>query len=132
MIGPWQHSLAFQQKLGEKDFGPAASNEGAVTLSLFASTSAVDTDFTGKPEPVQPGAIYDFMIGVGQTSIVVAKGQRLRLHVSSSNFPQYDRSMNTGNAIGVDEKGIIAQQTIYHDLNRTSYLELPMAVIAKA
>jgi len=130
---------------------------GPVTLRLFASTSAVDTDFTakltvvepdgksfnlcegllrlsgrnftGKSEPAEPGKVYDIMIGVGQTSIVLAKGQRLRLQVSSSNFPQYDRNMNTGNAIGVDAKGVIAQQTIHHDANRASYLEVPMAVV---
>jgi putative CocE/NonD family hydrolase len=126
---------------------------GPVTLRLFASTSAVDTDFTaklcvvaadksinlcegllrlsgrnftGKPEPVKPGEVYDFTIGIGQTSIVIAKGQSLRLHVSSSNFPQYDRNMNTGNGIGVDAKGVIAQQTIFHDRARASYLELPV------
>jgi uncharacterized protein len=127
---------------------------GAVTLRLFASTSAIDTDFTakltvvesagksfnlcegllrvsgrnftGKPEPAEPGKVYDLVIGVGQTSVVIAKGQRLRLQVSSSNFPQYDRNMNTGHAIGVDAKGVVAQQTIHHDRNRASYLELSM------
>ena len=128
---------------------------GPVTLKLFAATSAVDTDFTakltlvsadgrsinlcegllrlsgrnfiGKAEPVEPEKVYDITIGVGQTSIVVARGERLRLQVSSSNFPQYDRNMNTGNAIGVDAKGVVARQTIHHDRERASYLELPMA-----
>ena len=128
---------------------------GPVTLRLFASTSALDTDFTaklcvvetdgksfnlcegilrlsgrnftGKAEPAEPNKVYDLTIGVGQTSIVIAKGQRLRLQVSSSNFPHYDRNMNTGSAIGVDAKGVVAQQTIFHDRNRASYLELPMA-----
>jgi len=127
---------------------------GPVTLRLFASTSAVDSDFTakltiveaagksynlcegilrlsgrnftGKAEPAEPGHIYDLTIGVGQTSVVVAKGQRLRLQVSSSNFPHYDRNMNTGNPIGVDAKGIVAQQTIHHAGKQASYLELPM------
>lgn len=127
---------------------------GPVTLRLFASTSARDTDFTaklthvrpdgksinlcegllrmagrnfnGKPEPVTPNAVNDVVIGVGQTSLVVPKGHRLRLQVSSSNFPQYDRNMNTGNAIGVDAKGVVANQTVFHDAARASYLELPM------
>jgi putative CocE/NonD family hydrolase len=127
---------------------------GAVTLRLFASTSAIDTDFTakltvvesdgksfnlcegllrlsgrnftGKADPAEPEKIYDLVIGVGQTSVVIAKDQRLRLQVSSSNFPQYDRNMNTGNAIGVDAKGVVAQQIIHHDRSRASYLELPM------
>jgi putative CocE/NonD family hydrolase len=135
-------------------FTSATEISGPVTLRLFASTSAVDTDFTakltvvesdgksfnlcegllrvsgrnftGKPEPAEAGKIYELMIGVGQTSIVIAKGQRLRLQVSSSNFPQYDRNMNTGNAIGVDAKGIVAQQTIHHERTRASCLELPM------
>jgi putative CocE/NonD family hydrolase len=133
---------------------------GPVVLRLFASTSATDTDFTAKltiveadgksfnlcegllrvagrnfkgtPEPAKPGKVYDLTIGVGQTSVVVAKGQRLRLQVSSSNFPQYDRNMNTGNAIGVDAKGIVAQQTIHHDRARASYLEVPMAEVRGA
>lgn len=127
---------------------------GPVTLRLFAATSAIDTDFTAKltvvegdgksfnlcegllrlsgrnftgtAEPADPNKVYDLVIGVGQTSIVIAKGQRLRLQISSSNFPQYDRNMNTGNAVGFDAKGIIAEQTIYHDRERASYLELPI------
>jgi putative CocE/NonD family hydrolase len=83
-------------------------------------------NFTGKPEPAEPGKVYDLMIDVVQTSVVIAKGQKLRLQVSSSNFPMYDRNMNTGNAIGVDAKGVVAQQTIHHDRDRASYLELPM------
>jgi uncharacterized protein len=63
---------------------------------------------------------------------VVMKGQRLRLQVSSSNYPQYDRNMNTGNAIGVDAKGVIAQQTIYHSKANASYLELPIARARRA
>ena len=130
---------------------------GPIILRMFASTSAIDTDctakltvveasgksfnlcegllrvagrnFKGTPEPTEPGKVYDLTIGVGQTSVVIAKGQRLRLQVSSSNFPQYDRNMNTGNPIGVDAKGIVAQQTIHHDRERASYLEVPMAKV---
>jgi putative CocE/NonD family hydrolase len=140
-------------------FDADAEISGPVTLRLFASTSAVDTDFTakltmvgtdgksinlcegllrlsgrnfkGEREPAEPGKIYDLMIGVGQTSVVIAKGQRVRLQVSSSNFPQYDRNMNTGNAIGVDAKGVIAQQTIHHDRTNASYLELPMTSVVR-
>ena len=88
-------------------------------------------NLTGKAELAKPGQVYDLTIGVGQTSVVIAKGQRLRLQVSSSNFPQYDRNMNTGNAIGVDAKGVVAQQTIHHDRKRPSYLELPIAKQAR-
>ena len=134
-------------------FEAPAEISGPITLRLFCSTSAPDTDFTAKlthvhpdgrsvnlcegllrmagrtfkgvREPTRPGEVYDVVIGVGQTSLVVPKGHRLRLQVSSSNFPQYDRNMNTGNKVGVDEKGIVANQTIFHDGARASYLEIP-------
>lgn len=132
---------------------------GPVTLKLFASTSAVDTDFTaklthvlpngesvnlcecllrlsgrnftGEPEPATPGEVYELTLGVGQTSVVIAQGHRLRLQVSSSNFPQFDRNMNTGHAIGVDAKGVVARQTVYHGPERRSRLELPMAELTQ-
>lgn len=138
-----------------KPFKDAVEISGPITLRLHASTSAVDTDFTakvtfvspegislnlcecllrlsgrnltGEPELATPGKIYDLTLGVGQTSIVIEKGYQLRLQISSSNFPQFDRNMNTGNAIGVDEKGIVARQTIYYGLNNSSYLELPVS-----
>lgn len=131
---------------------------GPVTLTLFASTSAVDTDFTaklthvspdgtsinlcecllrlsgrnftGEPEPAEPDKVYELVLGVGQTSLVIGKGHRLRLQVSSSNFPQYDRNMNTGNTIGVDAEGVVARQRIYHTPDQASFLEIPMQPLA--
>jgi len=129
---------------------------GPVTLKLYASTSAVDTDFTaklthvnlagesinlcesllrvsgrnftGEPEPAIPGEIYELTLGVGQISVVIGRGESIRLQVSSSNFPQYDRNMNTGNAIGVDSEGIVAQQEVHHSRELSSFLELPVIV----
>lgn len=128
---------------------------GPVALVLHASSSAKDTDFTaklthvrangvsmnlcegllrmsgrnftGKPEPLTPGEVYRVTIGVGQTSIVIPRGDRIRLQVSSSNFPQFDRNMNTGNPIGVDARGVVAKQTVFHGAAHASRLELPMA-----
>jgi putative CocE/NonD family hydrolase len=136
-------------------FGTDTEISGPVTLRLFASTSAVDTDFTAKlalvwpdgrsynlceaiqrfsgrdltpePEPAKPGETYELAIGIGQTSLMVMQGQRLRLQVSSSNFPMYDRNMNTGNPPGTDAHGIKATQTIFHEPEKASYLELPIA-----
>ncbi|MGE0060047.1 MAG: CocE/NonD family hydrolase, partial [Dehalococcoidia bacterium] len=124
-------------------------------LHLAASTSAVDTDFTAKLchvypdgrsynlcegivrlrgrnlrsewDEVTPGEIYDLTITIGQTSLVVQKGHALRLQVSSSNFPQFDRNMNTANPIGTDAHGVRALQTIYHDAEHQSYIDLPVA-----
>ncbi|NUQ54805.1 MAG: CocE/NonD family hydrolase, partial [Dehalococcoidia bacterium] len=127
---------------------------GPVKLHLLASTSAVDTDFMAKlvdvypngaafniaegvvrskyregllsPKPVVPGAVTHYVIDLASTSIVFKRGHRIRLDITSSNFPQIDRNMNTGNPFGVDAEGIVALQTVYHDDRYASYLELPV------
>ncbi len=131
---------------------------GPLQVHLFASTSAVDTDFTAKLthvyadgrsynlgegiirargrnlksefEDVTPGEIYEYTITVGQTSLVVQKGHALRLQISSSNFPQFDRNMNTGNPIGTDAHGLRARQTVYHQPGYASYIDLPVIPVA--
>jgi hypothetical protein len=101
---------------------------GPVSLELFAKSSAVDTDFTAKlvdvapdgfaqnltegilraryrdsqekPALMNPGQLYKFTIDLWSTSNVFLKGHTLRLEVSSSNFPRFDRNLNTGEAAG--------------------------------
>lgn len=127
---------------------------GPLLLHLFASTSARDTDFTAKlidvypdgsayniaegcirarcrksvlrPEPVNPGEIYEYIIDLAVTSIVFGRGHRIRIDVSSSNFPRIDRNMNTGNPFGEDAEGIPAVQTIYHQSDYASYIDMPV------
>ncbi|HSW58996.1 MAG TPA: CocE/NonD family hydrolase [Dehalococcoidales bacterium] len=127
---------------------------GPLELRLYAATSATDTDFTAKlvdvyPDgtaynlaegirrasriqavekisPIIPGKIYEYVIPLGETSQLFRKGHRVRLEISSSNFPMFDRNMNTGRAIGEDALGVIAFQTIYHQSEYASYLELPV------
>src|SRR5690606_6802533 len=107
---------------------------GPIQLHLYASTTVVDTDFTAKlvdvhpdgrayniadgiqrarfrkwsssPELVKPGEIYEYVIDMGNTSNMFKKGHCIRIDISSSNFPWYDRNMNTGNPIGEDAVGI--------------------------
>jgi putative CocE/NonD family hydrolase len=127
---------------------------GPIVANLFASTSAADTDFTaklcqvlpdgrsyniqegilrlsgrdllGRRQAVTPGEVYELRIGVGQTSIVIPAGSSLRLQVASSNFPHWDRNMNTGHPVGTDAAGVTARQSVYHAGTLASYLELPM------
>ncbi len=127
---------------------------GPLQLHLFAATSAVDTAFTpklvhvypdsqaynlaegiirasgrkltGEREAVKPGEVTEYTITLGNTSQLIPRGHRLRIDVSSSNFPLFDRNMNTGNPIGVDAKGVVATQTIYHQENYASYIDLPV------
>jgi len=127
---------------------------GPLRLRLFASTSARDTDFTAKlvhvrpdgqsfnlaegiirlsgrtlgaaPDVVEPEEIYALEIVLGHTSQLLRAGDRLRVDVSSSNFPQFDRNMNTGHAIGADAQGVAALQHVHHSRDAASYLELPV------
>ncbi len=127
---------------------------GQITLKLYASSSAPDTDFTAtlvdvhpdgravilaegilrsryresveNPTLIEPERIYEFPVQVWETSNLFRAGHRIRLEVSSSNFPRFDRNLNTGHAPGMDAKMQVAQQTIYHDNERPSRLILPV------
>jgi uncharacterized protein len=127
---------------------------GPINVHVFATTSAVDTDFTAKlcdvypdgrsynlvegiirsggrkftakPELISPGNVCDYTIIMGNTSNLFRKGHRIRIDISSSNFPLYDRNMNTGNPIGEDAVGIPAMQTVYHQSDYASYIDLPI------
>ena len=128
---------------------------GPVQLELFAKSSAVDTDFTAKlvdvwpngfaqnltegivcaryrssqekPELMKPGQIYKFTVDLWSTANVFLKGHRLRLEISSSNFPRFDRNLNTGQEAGVAGKPLPATNTVYHDTGHPSALILPIA-----
>ena len=127
---------------------------GPVQLELFAKSSAVDTDFTAKlldvgpdgfaqnltegivraryrnsqekSELMNPGQIYMFTVDLWATANVFRKGHRLRLEVSSSNFPRFDKNLNTGGNASVDGKPVPATNTIFHDAEHPSALILPI------
>ena len=126
---------------------------GPLVLHLFATSSCRDTDFTAKlvdvypdgrafnvadgivraqyrnsfsrPELLNPGEILEFVIRLGHASQSFLCGHRIRIDITSSNFPTFDRNMNTGNPIGEDTEGISALQTIYHQAEYASYIDLP-------
>lgn len=128
---------------------------GPVTLELYASSSAVDTDFTAKlvdvwpngfaqnltegivrarfrnsesaPELLNPGQVYKFDIDLWSTSNVFKQGHRLRLEISSSNFPRFDRNLNTGGNAQFGGRPVSATNTILHDAEHPSALMLPIA-----
>ena len=127
---------------------------GPVKLVLWASSSATDTDFTGKLVDVSPeGKAYNLcdgilraryrngmerpaLLGPGQaqrfeidlwvTSSLFKRGHRIRLEVSSSNFPRFDRNPNSGKPFGTDTELLSARQTILHDAEHPSHLLLPV------
>jgi putative CocE/NonD family hydrolase len=127
---------------------------GFITAEIQAATSAVDTDFTAmlvdvdpsgyaryladgivraryrrsreRAEPVEPGRVETYAVDLWATSNVFKAGHRLRLYVSSSNFPRFDRNLNTGEAAATGSRMVKAQQTVYHDAARPSALILPV------
>jgi uncharacterized protein len=127
---------------------------GSVILDLFAASTAVDTDFTAKlvdvwpngyaqnltegilraryresmseAKPIEPGKIYEYKIDMWSTSNVFLKGHVIRLEVSSSNFPRFDRNLNTGKSAATDSQFVKATQTISHDSAHPSALILPI------
>jgi hypothetical protein len=125
---------------------------GPVKAVLWVSTSQRDTDFTAKlvdvfpdgyarnltdgilrlryrnslerPEPVRPGEMYQITLDAGIASNAFLKGHRIRVEISSSNFPRFDRNPNTGAAIAAETRLFKANQTVYHDRQHPSRLVL--------
>jgi uncharacterized protein len=133
---------------------------GPLVVKLWASSQAVDTDFTAKlvdvyppnkdfpqgvdlnigdgiiraryrnslshAELMKPGQIYQFTIELYPTSLVFAKGHKIRVDISSSNFPRFDVNPNTGEPLGDNRRWAIATNTIYHDAAHPSQIVLPL------
>ena len=128
---------------------------GPLKLRLFVTCSASDTDLVVKlcdvrPDNVsynvideyyrcrwregydktllfEPGKLYEFEIDMGPIAHRFLAGHRVRLQITSSAFPHFDRNMNTGNPIGTDAQGVIAEVTVFHDAKRPSAVILPLA-----
>jgi putative CocE/NonD family hydrolase len=70
--------------------------------------------------------VYRLEIDLVGTAVAFRQGHRIRIHVTSSHFPQFDRNPNTGAPFGTTAEVRIAQQTIYHDAERASHVLLPV------
>ena len=91
-------------------------------MSCAAGTAESTTTAT----PLEPGKIYKFSIDLWATSNAFKAGHRLRVYVSSSNFPRFDRNRNTGERILDATRSMKAHQTVYHDTEHPSALVLPV------
>jgi putative CocE/NonD family hydrolase len=127
---------------------------GPIKVVLYASSSAKDTDWVAKLVDVapngyamnvaqgilraryrdswektkllEPGRVYKFEIDLWSSSNCFLPGHRLRVDITSSNFPQFDRNPNTGHPFGQDAEMVVAHQTVYHDRERPSHIVLPV------
>ena len=78
------------------------------------------------PELLEPGKVYEFVFELYPTSNVFKKGHRIRLDISSSNWPRFDANPNTGGDLGVERRLEIAAQTIHHEPEHPSHVVLPI------
>jgi putative CocE/NonD family hydrolase len=128
---------------------------GPLKVKLYASTSGQDTDWTaklvdvhpdgyaqniqdgilraryrqGKEAPaslLEPGKVYEYEIDLWATSNAFLPGHRIRLEISSSNFPRFDRNLNTGEDPMTGVRMEKAQQTIHHSAKYPSHIVLPI------
>ncbi len=76
--------------------------------------------------PIEPGKVYNYTIDLWATSYVILPGHKLRLEVSSSDFPRFDRNLNTGEDPNTGTKMVAAKQTIYHSARYPSHVVLPL------
>jgi hypothetical protein len=81
---------------------------------------------TVEAKPLVPGKVYEYKIDLWSTSNVFLKGHQIRLEVSSSNFPRFDRNLNTGKPASTDSNFVKATNTIFHDATHPSALVLPV------
>ena len=130
---------------------------GDVQVTLHAASSAPDTDFSARlcivdeagrstnllegivrarsraslsdPTPIVPGEVYEYRIELGPVGVLIPAGRRLRVDIGSSDFPQWDRNLNTGGPIGREgpSAGRSARQIVLHNEAYPSRITLPMA-----
>ena len=127
---------------------------GPLKVVLYASSSAPDTDFTAKlvdvrpdgyaqniadgilraryrdslsaPRLLSPGEVYECTIDLWATSHVFLPGHRLRVEIASSNFPRFDRNLNTGEDLATSTRVQVAEQTVLHTQRFRSHILLPV------
>ena len=127
---------------------------GPIKMVLHAETDAPDTDWMiklvdvypdgyampisegvlrarfreglDKMKLLSPGEVYEYHIEMTGTANVFQPGHRIRVDITSSNFPQFDRNLNTGEDLGVGTRVRVANQTVHHGASNSSYLVLPI------
>ncbi len=132
---------------------------GPISVHLWATSSAPDTDFVARlvdvhpngyaqnltdgiiraryrnfahseqPSLIEPGKAYEYEIDLWSTSNVFKQGHRIRLDITSSCFPRWDRNPNTGHDFGSSSEIVVAHQTILHDAEHPSYVLLPIVPV---
>jgi putative CocE/NonD family hydrolase len=127
---------------------------GPLRAQVTAASSAPDTDFMVKlldvwpngfaqrlndgmirarfregmdrPSPIEPGRAYAYQVDLWATCQAFLPGHRVRVEIASSAFPKFDRNPNTGDPLGMSARQVVADQQIFHEGPRQSWIELPI------
>ena len=75
---------------------------------------------------MKPGEIYQMELDMIGTANLFQRGHRIRVHLTSSHFPQFTRNLNNGEPYGTSAEAVVAEQTIYHSGSRASHILLPV------
>lgn len=128
---------------------------GTIEITLYVSSDVKDTDFTVKLIDVYPdgpaynldetiqraryregydrevfmeeGKVYELRVSPMSTSNTFKKGHRIRIEVSSSNFPRFTRNLNTGGNNYDEGEGVFAENKVHHSATYPSRIRLPIA-----
>jgi putative CocE/NonD family hydrolase len=123
-------------------------------MVLYAASSARDTDFTVKlsdvfpdgfamnlsegiiraryrnddrnPDLLEPNEAQEYRIRMYPTSMLIRRGHRIRVDISSSNFPRFSRNLNTGEPVATGTRIEVARQTVLHSTEYPSHIVLPV------
>ena len=154
-VGPVDQRTVEKRGVYTSDFLPEDINvTGPLKVVVYASSDAPDTDFVAKlidvypngkaynlaegmlrarhresvsrPKQLEPGKVYPMTIDLVGTSNLFQKGHRIRVDVTSSHFPQFDRNPNTGETFGTSAKVRVANQTVYASKTYPSHIVLPV------
>ena len=127
---------------------------GPIKAILYTATDAPDTDWTAKlvdvhpsgyavnlcdgiiraryreslthPKCLKPSKVYEYELDLGVTGVVFGKGHCIRVEISSSNFPRFDRNLNTGGTFGTETEMRPAQHRVYQTREYPSHIVLPV------
>ncbi len=108
-------------------YPPSADFPAGVDLNVGDSiVRARYRDSLEKPSLMKPGEVYSFTIEMYPTSLAFQRGHRIRVDISSSNFPRFDVNPNTGEPLNNNRRWAIAENAVYHDRDHPSHIVLPM------
>jgi hypothetical protein len=135
VTGPLQVKLWVSSSAGDTDFTaklidvypPTGDYPEGYALNISDSILRMRyRESWSNPVPMEPGRVYPITMTLYPTSNVFKRGHRMRLDISSSNFPRFDVNPNTGEPLGKGRRVVVAENTLFHDRDHPSHITLPI------